>query len=95
MLKTLILLLSLAPVVALAHSGGLNAEGCHNERRTGGYHCHRGGNDGSTRPPGRQTGEQRQAAAPVRDAGQPMCHVGPRGGTYTITRSGRKNYGGC
>ena len=23
------------------------------------------------------------------------CYVGPRGGTYTITRSGRKNYGGC
>lgn len=23
------------------------------------------------------------------------CFVGPRGGTYTITKSGRKNYGGC
>ena len=23
------------------------------------------------------------------------CHVGPRGGTYTITASGRKNYSGC
>ena len=23
------------------------------------------------------------------------CHTGPRGGTYTITASGRKNYGGC
>jgi hypothetical protein len=27
--------------------------------------------------------------------GQPICHVGPRGGTYTITASGRKNYAGC
>lgn len=26
---------------ATAHSGGLNAEGCHNDRRNGGYHCHR------------------------------------------------------
>ena len=26
----------------LAHGGGLNADGCHNETRTGGYHCHRG-----------------------------------------------------
>ncbi|PVH27238.1 YHYH domain-containing protein [Pararhodobacter oceanensis] len=26
---------------ALAHSGGLNAQGCHNNRRTGDYHCHR------------------------------------------------------
>lgn len=27
---------------ATAHPGGLNAEGCHNNRKTGGYHCHRG-----------------------------------------------------
>lgn len=27
---------------AAAHGGGLNAEGCHNNRKTGGYHCHRG-----------------------------------------------------
>ncbi|AQR63149.1 calcium-binding protein [Brevundimonas sp. LM2] len=23
------------------HPGGLNAQGCHNDRRNGGYHCHR------------------------------------------------------
>lgn len=28
-------------------------------------------------------------------AGSSTCHVGPRGGTYTITKSGKKNYGGC
>jgi len=27
---------------ALAHGGGLNAEGCHTNRKTGDYHCHRG-----------------------------------------------------
>lgn len=28
---------------AFAHGGGLNAEGCHNDRKGGtGYHCHRG-----------------------------------------------------
>lgn len=26
-----------------AHPGGLDAEGCHNDRKRGGYHCHRGG----------------------------------------------------
>ena len=26
---------------ALAHPGGLNAQGCHNNRKTGEYHCHR------------------------------------------------------
>ncbi len=29
-----------APVSA--HPGGLNGEGCHNNRKTGDYHCHRG-----------------------------------------------------
>ena len=24
------------------HPGGLNAQGCHNNRKTGDYHCHRG-----------------------------------------------------
>lgn len=28
-------------------------------------------------------------------ASSPRCYVGPRGGTYTITASGRKNYDGC
>lgn len=26
---------------ALGHGGGLNAEGCHTNRKTGDYHCHR------------------------------------------------------
>jgi hypothetical protein len=28
---------------AYSHPGGLNGEGCHNNRKTGEYHCHRGG----------------------------------------------------
>ena len=26
---------------SLAHGGGLNSQGCHNEKATGGHHCHR------------------------------------------------------
>ena len=33
---------------ALAHPGGLNAEGCHNNRKTGDYHCHRGSGGASS-----------------------------------------------
>tara|TARA_R110001606_G_scaffold99297_1_gene219118 strand:+ start:311 stop:646 length:336 start_codon:yes stop_codon:yes gene_type:complete len=29
------------PLAAFAHGGGLNAEGCHTNRKTGEYHCHR------------------------------------------------------
>ncbi|WP_255254764.1 excalibur calcium-binding domain-containing protein [Novosphingobium sp. Chol11] len=32
---------ALSASVAPAHPGGLNAEGCHNNRKTGDYHCHR------------------------------------------------------
>jgi Excalibur calcium-binding domain len=32
---------SLPIVPALAHPGGLNSEGCHTNRKTGDYHCHR------------------------------------------------------
>jgi endonuclease YncB( thermonuclease family) len=30
------------PFAAHAHGGGLNKEGCHNNRKSGDYHCHRG-----------------------------------------------------
>jgi hypothetical protein len=33
-------LLGLPLTPALAHGGGLDANGCHTNRRTGDYHCH-------------------------------------------------------
>ena len=30
------------PPSVTAHGGGLDANGCHNDRQRGGYHCHRG-----------------------------------------------------
>lgn len=38
-----LLLLPLGISEASAHPGGLNSEGCHNNRKTGDYHCHGGG----------------------------------------------------
>jgi hypothetical protein len=78
---------------AHAHGGGLNAEGCHNNRKTGDYHCHRA--------PAviAQSGvQQKSDAVPNKVAALPQaptCHTGPRGGRYTITKSGKKNYKGC
>ncbi len=34
---------------ALAHGGGLNAQGCHKNRKTGDYHRHRGNSASSSR----------------------------------------------
>ena len=33
--------LSLLPSLSIAHSGGLDKNGCHTNRKTGDYHCHR------------------------------------------------------
>jgi hypothetical protein len=33
---------------AYPHGGGLDAYGCHNNRKVGGYHCHRGPFAGET-----------------------------------------------
>lgn len=90
-----ILCVSLLPT-AHAHGGGLNAEGCHTNRKTGEYHCHRGST--STRSAQLLDSNVPRANAmkpDVRPSGGPTCYTGPRGGTYTITASGRKNYGGC
>jgi hypothetical protein len=43
--------LVLASGAVAAHGGRLNAEGCHNDRKHGGYHCHRGA---ASRPPSAQ-----------------------------------------
>jgi hypothetical protein len=86
---------------AHAHGGGLNSEGCHNNRKTGDYHCHRASaalaqSTASIAPSGVQ---QKSGSVPNKLApqsiGAPTCYVGPRGGTYTITKSGKKNYSGC
>lgn len=50
------------PSVALAHSGGLNAEGCHNNRKTGDYHCHRAPRAASTPPVMRRPAARGQAS---------------------------------
>ena len=69
-----------------AHPGGLNAEGCHTNKSTGEYHCHK-----STKPDAGKPVPQSQPPS----QGGPKCYTGPRGGTYTITPSGKKNYSGC
>ena len=92
-LKSWIWLFALVAGPALPHGGGLNAEGCHNNRKTGDYHCHR------TQSPdvaSRSVPDNaRAAAATPPSPSPPTCFTGPRGGTYTITKSGRKNYAGC
>lgn len=95
------LLLATTASELLAHGGGLNAEGCHFNRKTGDYHCHRAPAVAALQqaPLPRAARPVNTPAAGLQEAQpivvRPTCYTGPRGGTYTITASGRKNYGGC
>ena len=59
---------------AAAHGGGLNAEGCHNDRKNGGYHCHRG-------PSARAPAPERFAPKPA-DGLRDDSRGGSGSGTY-------------
>lgn len=96
MKKTLLaLLLAAISSGAFAHGGGLDASGCHMNRSTGEYHCHRGGGAPPSQgipqsAPQKQQGVQPNylQAAPVDNT----CYTGPRGGRYRII-NGTKRYG--
>jgi len=82
-------ILFLIPLPAVAHGGGLDSSGCHTNRKTGDYHCHRSSN----------VAAQRSALPPQNEAGRnsparsdPTCYTGPRGGRYRIV-NGKKRYG--
>jgi hypothetical protein len=55
----LLLLLIALSSGAHAHGGGLDASGCHNDRKNGGYHCHR------AQAPAPRTSLQSTRIAPV------------------------------
>ncbi len=38
----ILLLISALPVLAWAHGGRVDSRGCHNDRKRGEYHCHKG-----------------------------------------------------
>lgn len=92
------LIIAMMSTFAYGHSGKTNADGCHNNRKTGDYHCH---GKKSSAPQLSSTVKNEPARSNFQNASLTTrslpsgCFVGPRGGTYTITRGGRKNYGGC
>lgn len=77
----------LAAPAAYAHGGGLNAEGCHNNRKTGDYHCHRSGSaparssssSTAARPQARANGGAYANCAAARAAGAAPVRRGEPG----------------
>ncbi len=77
----------------LSHGGGLNAQGCHNDRKNGGYHCHRAPS-GDTAPvrPQRLLGGSGNGAFPnctaARAAGAAPVRAGDPGYGRHLDRDG-------
>jgi hypothetical protein len=83
--------MGVAVAPASGHPGGLNSEGCHNNRKTGGYHCHRG----SSASPARalravSTSSRREFAncSQARAAGAAPVRAGDRGYGRHLDRDG-------
>jgi hypothetical protein len=97
-------------VFAYGHGGGLDAHGCHNNRKAGGYHCHQGqfagqsfssqqemlqrakqGASGLKETPPAQKFIGSETPAGTTPSGKTI-YVGPRGGRYHYSASGKKVY---
>jgi endonuclease YncB( thermonuclease family) len=80
----------LMPELGLAHGGGLNAEGCHNDRKNGGYHCHRSPTPrASARPSSLYQAQSRELYAnctEARDAGAAPLYRGTAGYSVRLDR---------
>jgi hypothetical protein len=88
-------LLALSLPVA-SHPGGLNAQGCHNDRKNGGYHCHRP--QGATPPAASQIqslyGEQDSRSSSQASGARyfPNCAAARAAGAAPVRR-GQPGYG--
>jgi hypothetical protein len=82
------------PNLVLAHSGGLNKDGCHNDRKSDNYHCHRSDNathsqpiEKSLNPSQSSTSRQIKQALPFANCAQ------ARAAGATPIRRGEAGYG--
>lgn len=83
------------PLTVTAHGGGLDSDGCHTNRKTGEYHCHRGNYTPPAAAPKAMPHPNTRShapAMPVYSAADNTCYTGPRGGRYRII-NGKKRYG--
>lgn len=82
--------LLLLPGLSLGHSGGLNSEGCHTNRKTGEYHCHRAPAASSAPTPRQELAPA--CAAPARPGAFANCALARAAGAAPVRR-GDPGYG--
>jgi hypothetical protein len=84
---------SLSTGPAFAHGGGLNAEGCHNNRKTGDYHCHRGSSGAGSSTTTSDNSRARLLSAPPRSGGAFANCTAARAAGAAPVRRGDPGYG--
>lgn len=77
------------PQPAFTHPGGLNSQGCHNNRKTGEYHCHRGASRSSG---GASSGRPSRVVARNAGGAFPNCSAARAAGAAPVLR-GDPGYG--
>ncbi len=75
-----VLLLLIAVPEVQAHGGGLDAYGCHHNRKLGGYHCHRGPLAGRAFASKEEMLRVLRENVPARPAPQPLPSPTGKGG---------------
>jgi hypothetical protein len=74
---------------ATAHPGGLDANGCHHNRKTGDYHCHRGSSPARSSPLSNGAGTiSYRNCAEARAAGAAPIYRGQPGYADHLDRDG-------
>ena len=75
-----------------AHGGGLNSQGCHNNRKTGDYHCHRTASDSPA--PSKALSSDSPAPSETHSVAQPFrsCAMARAAGAAPVRR-GDPGYG--
>ena len=76
------------PAQAAAHPGGLAADGCHNDRKNGGRHCHRGPSAGTSAAPSSSQSDYYPNCAAARAAGAAPIYRGQPGYGTHLDRDG-------
>ena len=79
--------LALAPTAAHAHGGGVDANGCHTNKKTGDYHCHGGGSPSPAPSPSRSV-YSAPASTPAPRRSQPKPVATTAAGPATLVSVG-------
>jgi len=72
------------PTTSIAHPGGLDTDGCHHDRKSGGYHCHGGR---SSAPTSNGAGNARPLALTASGGAFRNCSEARAAGAAPVYRS--------